>query len=173
MQHIIPYIQQLTKFSFHCSNEELQISLQTTEDRGPSFLQSFLLWPPWATKWLMRLACTGRWNLSEFSKVWREMIRVTATAVEWSEGWAGDFSSDDIPETQQASDVWNNKNTWNIVATFLEGGVMSKQHIGSHLVIFYETKEIYNGKNLTKCKSHISVSRWSLQNTVHLQEKSI
>ena len=100
MQYIIPYLQQISK-NFRFSSKTN--TFHQTEDWGARASQSFIPLTPWATKWLMRLACTGRWNLSEFSKVWREMIRVTANC-RWVIGRVGDFSPDDIQEIQQASD---------------------------------------------------------------------
>ena len=65
-------------------------------------------------------------------------------------GWVGDFSSDDIQEIQQASDFGTTRTDLKYRGNvFLEGGVMSKQHMEVTYDYFYGTKEVYNmEKNL-------------------------
>ena len=142
MQHIFPYIQQITKFSFHCSSEELQISLHTTEDRGPRGRSCPTLHPltPWATKWLMRLACTGRWNLGS-SKLWRDDTdSSTAGDRSWVGGWLFFRWHPGIPTSKW---FWNNKEhlkyRWH---SFLEGGHVKTAYRKSPMIILWDKSMI-------------------------------
>ena len=154
MQYIIPYLQQITKnFRFPSKTNTFH---QTEDWGGPSFPQSFIPLTPWATKWLMRLACTGRWNLSS-SKVWRDDTGYCKLPVSDRKGGWLFFRWH--PGNPTSKWFWNNKNgpeiSWQ---RFLEGGVMSKQHIRkSPMIIFMGQKRYIMDKNLTDAKFHISV----------------
>lgn len=139
MQYIIPYLQQITKnFRFPSKTNTFH---QTEDWGGPSFPQSFIPLTPWATKWLMRLACTGRWNLSS-SKVWRDDTGYCKLPVsDRMGGWLFLRWHPGIPTSK-----WffgTTRITWSIVGNVFWREVMSKQHMEVTYDYFYGTKEIY------------------------------